>query len=203
MRNIATELQEVRFILLNKDESPFTDKEYNLLEDLVDDVPYEKISKGDAGDVHKIQVGRFIRDEKIPVDLHESAIELKKIINSPEKQKFYKNITGFSNVCIRRAQANILNKGDYVGVHIDGEGDAKKYKGTHKDYHYAVIIHFKKNYEGGDSVIHYGDKRVSMELPSYSMNIICGDLPHEIEVIKKGSRKTLVYFLSDNFGQSR
>ena len=62
---------------------------------------------------------------------------------------------------------------DYVGIHIDGEG-SEKYKGTHKDYKYAIVLHFGLTYEGGDTVIYPSEKRKALRLPEYSVLIITG-----------------------------
>ncbi|MGJ3499910.1 putative iron-regulated protein (plasmid) [Piscirickettsia salmonis] len=189
-------------ILMNKRNSPFLLSDFMAIDELIDSVGLEGVVAGDAGDEHKLTVARFRRDIDLPVDLDPSSKDLMKIINSDKMQKFYRELTGFNGVCIRRAQANILRKGDYVGIHIDGVGDPK-YQGSHIDYKYAVVLHFGLDYTGGDTVIYPKSGAKNIRLPEYSMFIITGALPHEVEVVESGIRKTLVYFLSDNFGQSK
>lgn len=181
---------------------PFTRDDLQRIEQLVDDIEYETVDAGDAGDTHKLKVGRFRRDIEVPIDLNPLSANLMAMINSDLLKTFYRQLTHFDNVCIRRAQANHLEKNDFVGLHIDGEGDPQ-YKGTHKDYKYAVVLHFGLGYEGGDTILYSPQGTRRMRLPEYSMLIITGALPHEVEKVESGVRKTLVYFLSDNFGASK
>lgn len=200
--DVYTDIQLNQYVLFPEDQAPLSLKEFKLVASLLDEIDYEVVRAGDAGDEHALQVGRFRRDIERPVDLHPSSEALCEIIDSPKMQKFYQQVTGFEQVCIRRAQANILESGSYVGLHIDGVGDPK-YKGTHADYKYAVVLHFDSIYEGGDTVLHTHTGKLLLKLPNYSMLIITGALPHEVKLVTSGQRRTLVYFLSDNFGLSK
>lgn len=195
-------IKKKEFTLFSSENSPFSLKNLQDIEALCAKVKYESIAQGDAGDMHQLKVGRFRRDTTSPIDTSEHCKDLMTIINSEKLKCFYKDITGLDNVCIRRAQSNILNPGNYVGLHIDGKGDPK-YNGTHIDYQYAIVLHFQLNYIGGDTLLHTHEGIERIRLPEYSMLIITGSLPHEVEAVVSGARHTLVYFLSDNFGLSR
>lgn len=202
MRKYKEDLHANDHILMHQNTSPLSLGDFMAIDELIDKVDREAVVAGDAGDEHKIEVRRFRRDVDFPVDLDPASKGLMEIINSDKMQEFYRDLTGFDNVCIRRAQANLLSEGDYVGIHIDGEGDPK-YQGTHIDYKYAVVLHFELDYKGGDTVIYPKSGVKTITLPEYSMFIITGALPHEVKTVESGVRKTLVYFLSDNFGQSK
>lgn len=201
-QELACKINENQYVLLDVDNSRLTLEEYKSLEMVINKVSYEDVLAGDAGDQHSLKVGRFRRDIEYPVDLSPLSESILKIINNQKMQNFYQEITGFDKVCIRRIQSNILNPGNYVGLHIDGVGDPK-FQGTHIDYQFAVVLHFSSEYEGGDTVLLSPSGKVQLKLPAYSMLIITGALPHEVQTVFSGQRRTLVYFLSSNFGKSK
>ena len=202
--NLHQAIEKHEYLLLEDEACPLSKTDMQEIELLAEHIDYETVDDGDAGDRHKVKVGRFRKDVELPTDLTNQSPRLMEIINSPKMQSFYRELTQFDNVCIRRSQVNILDQGDYVGLHIDGVGDPK-YKGSHIDYQYALVLHFDVTYEGGDVVVYPENKKkkVRLTLPPYCMYAIIGRLPHEVEVVTKGHRKSLVYFLSDNFGQSK
>lgn len=199
---IASKLQEDQYVMLDCKQSPLSQSEYKMAEALIDRVTYEDVCSGDAGDKHSLKVGRFRRDVEYPKNINPLSSLMMEVINSKKMQLFYQQFTGFDQVCVRRVQSNILNEGNYVGLHTDGVGDSK-YKGTHIDYKYAIVLHFSSCYEGGDTVLYSPGGKVVVALPVYSMLIITGALPHEVRSVRQGQRRTLAYFLSDNFGQSK
>lgn len=202
--NLFEKIKQEKYLLLKSNDNPLSISDILDAKKLLCEVPYEKISVGDSStdDDHNLLVGRYRRDEKYPMDLHLVSQKLMKIINNVKMQTFYRQITQFKNVCIRRAQANILEKGGYIGLHVDGEGSSD-FKTGHKDYKYAVVVHFENNYKGGDTVILFdgGERRV--KLPDYSLFILSCDLPHKIDKVTEGTRKTIAYFISDSFGLSQ
>jgi predicted 2-oxoglutarate/Fe(II)-dependent dioxygenase YbiX len=197
------EIKQKGHILLVGDKCPLTINEFKEIEKITSCIKYERISKGDAGDSHRLQVARFRLDIDEPEDLSPLSTNLMDILNSEKMKLFYRSVTNFDTTCIRRAQSHILGKGDYVGIHIDGEGNSEKYPGSHLDYKYAIVLHFRLTYEGGDTVLYPTGNKKQIALPEYSMLIIPGSLPHEVLPIKEGERKSLAYFLSDNFGPSK
>lgn len=195
-------IEKNNYLILDLKKTPLSKHDFFDVKNLISQLEYEEVTAGDAGDMHKLKVGRFRRDIEYPKDITPLSTDLMKIIYSDMMIDFYRKITQLENVCIRRSQANIMEHGDYVGVHIDGEGDSK-YKGTHKDYKFAVVLHFELNYTGGDTILYTDNEEVRIRLPEYSMLVITGSLPHKVDIVTSGTRVTLAYFLSDNFGLSK
>ena len=194
--NFAATLENYAAVIIQQEDLPFAPEEWVELEALCNAIPYEQVIKGDAGDKHSVYVGRFVNDVEKPEILHPSAERMLTLLSQPTLMALYSSILGPGDFCIRRCQVNVIPEGGFVGYHVDQDANP--------DYLVAVIVHFSDTYDGGEYVVHHpaqGTRSYRPKAPS--MMISRGDIPHEVGLVKRGERKTLVYFLSRNFGPTR
>lgn len=196
MRNNAKQLfEEQGTLLFNDIEFPLSTEEWQEIESVLDEAEYEHVVGGDAGEGHSVRVCRFYNDVDKPTALHSRSQEVSDIIMSPKMKNFYKQILGADELCLRRCQANLLHKGDYIGVHIDQD--------SNPDYFATIVLHFDSNYCGGEFIT-YDQKRGAHSYSPYKRAALVNDcsIPHEVAKVESGERRTLACFLSRNFSDS-
>jgi hypothetical protein len=185
-------------ILLKLGEHPLTEAELDRLDQLSDasHVPYEHVLIGDAGEDNFVDVARFMTDVEAPSVVNEEAAnEVLAILGSPKMMQFYDQVIG-TDLVIRRCQVNLLQKGGFVGFHLDTD--------SNPDYTSPIVLQFSSDYEGGNYVVHHpAHSAQEFRMPRYSMIISSCDLPHEVSEVTSGRRKSLVYFLSKHAGKNR
>jgi hypothetical protein len=185
-------------ILMKLGEHPLTEAELDRLDQLSDasNVPYEHVLIGDAGEENFVDVARFMTDVEQPLRVNEEAAdEVLAILGSPKMMQFYDEVVG-TDLVIRRCQVNLLQKGGFVGFHLDTD--------SNPDYASPVVIQFSSDYQGGDYVVHHPvHSAQEFSMPRYSMIISTCNLPHEVTEVTGGRRKSLVYFLSKHAGKNR
>ncbi|MDT8451378.1 MAG: 2OG-Fe(II) oxygenase [Gammaproteobacteria bacterium] len=193
--NTKQEFERQGSLLFNEIELPLTDAEWQRIETLLDEVEYEHIVGGDAGEGHSVRVCRFYNDVDKPVALHAHSKEISRIVMSAKMIAFYKKILGSEELCLRRCQANRLQQGDYIGMHVDQD--------SNPDYFATVVFHFDATYKGGDFITRdqqRGDHSYSPQRRAVLINDC--SIPHEVSTVESGQRKTLACFLSKNFSDS-
>ena len=193
--NARQQFEEQGTLLFNDIEFPLTSEEWQHIESLLDEVGYEHIVGGDAGEGHSVWVCRFYNDVDRPVALHARSQEVSDIVMSPKMKAFYKQIMGTDELCLRRCQANLLNEGDYIGVHVDQD--------SNPDYYATVVLHFDSDYRGGEFITR-DQQRGDHSYSPYKRAALVNDcsIPHEVTRVESGRRRTLACFMSKNFGDS-
>jgi len=68
-----------------------------------------------------------------PKALNYFSVELAVIIMSPKLLRFYKQFAGTEKLCLRRCQATLMFKGDYLGAHKDQDSSP--------DYLATIVFH--------------------------------------------------------------
>ena len=191
-------LVEYGTILLTMGEHPLDLQEFERLDQLSDisRVPYEHVLIGDAGEQNFVDVARFMTDVEEPLRVNgDSADEVMAILGSPKMQDFYDQVVA-TNLVIRRCQVNVLQKGGFVGFHLDTD--------SNPDYVSPIVLQFSSDYAGGDYVVHHPvHSAQGFRMPRYSMIVSSCNLPHEVTEVTSGRRKSLVYFLSHHAGKNR
>jgi hypothetical protein len=193
---LAVEFQRNGAVLINPNELPLVDRDWQQLESILGSMEYEKVVGGDTGDAHSVWVGRFVNDVNEPVHLHPLTEKVLNILMNPAMDAFFSRITGESPLCVRRCQANRLMQGDFIGYHIDQD--------TTPDYKATAIFQLSGDYQGGEFIVHHpqvGDTAV--DFPRYSVLMNRGDIPHQVKPVQKGMRSTLACFFSTNFGPTQ
>ena len=119
-----------------------------------------------------------------------------KIKNYIKLFKSILNINDKTKIFLRRVQFNQIRKGCFVGYHLDND--------SNPDYIAAVAIQFGKNYSGGKFRVHQNKKKYIDYAPLQKSVIISNcAYPHEVTKVTKGNRKSLVFFISKNFGKNK
>ena len=193
--NIKQQFNEQGTLLFNDIEFPLASAEWQQIEELLDDVEYEHIVGGDAGEGHSVWVCRFYNDVDRPVALHPRSQEISDIVMSAKMKAFYKQLLGTDDLCLRRCQANLLQQGDYIGVHVDQD--------SNPDYFATVVLHFDTKYRGGEFITR-DQQRGDHSYNPYKRAVLVNDcsIPHEVSMVESGERKTLACFISKNFADS-
>ena len=193
--NASQQFDEQGTLMFKEAELPLSNEEWQQIENLLDEVEYEHIVGGDAGEGHSVWVCRFYNDIDKPTALHERSEEISNIIMSAKMKAFYKQIIGADELCLRRCQANLLHKNDYIGTHVDQD--------SNPDYFATVVLHFGSDYRGGEFVTRdqqRGDHSYKPEKRAILVNDC--SIPHEVLTIESGERKTLACFMSKSFTDS-
>ena len=193
--NNKQQFEEHGALLFNDIEFPLASAEWQQIESLLEDVEYEHIVGGDAGEGHSVWVCRFYNDVEKPVALHARSKEISDIMMSGKMKSFYQKILGVDDLCLRRCQANLLHEGDYIGVHVDQD--------SNPDYFVTVVLHFGSEYCGGEFITR-DQERGDHSYKPYQRAALVNDcsIPHEVTKVESGKRKTLACFMSKNFENS-
>ena len=194
--SIEKSFEDQGALLFAQEEVPMQEQEWQQLEKILDEVEYEHVVGGDAGEGHSVRVCRFYNDVDRPLALHDRSLDISNIVMSQKMRAFYKQFTGTDNLCLRRCQANLLYKGDYIGLHKDQDSSPC--------YFATVVFHFGSQCSGGDFIsydVKRGDKNYHPQQRSVLVNNC--SIPHEVSKVLQGERKTLACFLSKDFGPSK
>lgn len=183
-------------LIFGSGEVPLGAEQWAQLETIARQVDYEHIIGGDAGEGHSVYVSRFVNDVVEPVDLQPQANTIKNIVMNDDMQLFYKSFLGGEALCLRRCQANLLKKSDYIGKHIDQH--------SNPDYIASVVFHFDSDYQGGDFISQPDSVNETTFHPKpHSVVVNNGHCWHEVEAVVSGERRTLACFFSNQFGRSQ
>ena len=177
--------------MFDLENSFFNNEDFLKVEKIINQLPYEFVSVGDAGEDNSVEVGRLMTDVENPEVVNKSISETAlNILNKSEHINFYKTILNKEVLYLRRAQVNKMHKNSFVGYHLDVD--------SNPDYLAAVVIQYGKNFSGGDYVV-YQDKHDKIGLsysPKYQSMIISNcNYPHEVTKVLNGTRTSLVFFL--------
>jgi|TARA_B110000046_G_C12895815_1_gene356381 hypothetical protein len=175
--------------------NPLSEKDFKNLFEYCEKVDKEFIEVGDAGESNNLMVGRFMTDKIKPEIVKNPYSE--KVINILQNNDFKKTIKNTLNLTkdfyLRRIQYNQINKGNFVGYHLD--------KDSNPDYLAACVIQLGDNFKGGIYRVFQPDKSYNDFIPTKASLIISNcNYPHEVTKVEEGKRKSLVFFISYNSG---
>ena len=194
--DFANELNDKGTVLIPAAKGFLSEQELMRLETLADSLPTEHVQLGDADEPNLLYVGRFMTDVNHSQIVNEDiSTEALLILASKEKMDLYCQLLGKSELFLRRMQYNIMERGSFIGLHLDVD--------SNPDYLVAVVIQFGDEYEGGEFVLHKHGKKSTYKSEKYDVIISDCLIPHEVKKIKAGHRKSLVFFLSENSGANR
>lgn len=185
-------------IPFNEKISPFTDEDFQNLFEYCEKVEKEFIEVGDAGEDNNLMVGRFMTDKAKPeVVENPYSQKLLKILRKNNLIDLVKKILNISNeIHLRRVQFNQINKGNFVGYHLDTD--------SNPDYLAACVLQLGDNFEGGIYRVFQEDKSYNDFNPTKGSLIISNcNYPHEVTKVTSGERKSLVFFISNHFGDNK
>lgn len=185
-------------LLLDPSEFIFDGKEWEQIEHLAlpEQIPYEHVLIGDAGEPNQVDVARIMTDTDAPkVVNHESSKQLYSLLAQPKVINYFKQLLAKEKLYLRRAQINLMHTKAFIGYHLDTD--------SNPDYLISVVLQLGQTFEGGDFVV-YRDGKKNRYIPYYHSVIVsyC-QYPHEVETVTKGKRQSLVFFLSEYDGANR
>lgn len=197
LNNLKSNYHNFGTVLIEPNEivNPISKSELKILEHSCKNVQKEFIEIGDAGEKNYLYVGRFMTDVKKPIIVKNPySKNVLKIINSKKYLDLFKKILGIkinSKIYIRRVQFNQIDKGNFVGYHLDTD--------SNPDYIAAIVIQLGKKYTGGKYRVYQKNKKYIDYTPTYKSIIISNcNYPHEVTKVKSGNRQSLVFFISNH-----
>ncbi len=187
------DLQQQATLLFAENEIPLLKHEWQQLAELLAQSDYEHIIGGDAGESHSVWVSRYFNDVDSPEALSALSAKIEAIVMSQKMRRFYQQFTGTENLCLRRCQANRLQKGDYIGEHKDQDSSP--------DYFATIVFHFSEKYSGGYfQTSDPAGAELQRYKPQANMALVNNcSVPHQITAVEAGERLTLACFLSPSF----
>ncbi len=199
--NNRYDLEQQATLLFDEAEIPLNSDEWQQLGQLLANSIYEHIIGGDANESHSVWVSRYFNDVKSPKALNALSDDVASIVMSPKMRHFYRQFTGTDKLCLRRCQANRLQKGDYIGLHKDQDSSS--------DYFATVVFHFDNKYSGGyfrtaDSTHALHSHEQKKYKPQGRMALVNNcSIPHQVTKVESGVRLTLACFLSTSFAANQ
>lgn len=182
-----------------KNKTPFNTLELNKLSDYCKKVDKEFIEIGDAGEKNHLLVGRFMTDVKKPeVVKNRFSKKLLKILSQKKVIKFIKEIIKENKkIYLRRVQFNQIDKNCFVGYHLD--------KDSNPDYVAACVLQLGSKFSGGKYRVYKPKTKKHFDYSPVYGSLLVSDCnyPHEVTKVKKGKRKSLVFFISFSKGRNK
>ena len=197
---LKKEYQEKGTVLFDLKSSFFRNIDFETLKDASENIPYETVHIGDAGEENKVEVGRFMTDvDKPEVVNNQYSKKVLNILNDINYKKIFGEIISYEKeLYVRRVQVNKMYKNSFIGYHLDVD--------SNPDYLAAVVIQIGAEFEGGDYVVYTSkeDKNPNVFKPFYESMIISNCLrPHEVTKVVSGERISLVFFLCSHDGNNK
>ncbi len=189
--NNIYDLEQQATLQFDEDTVPLSREEWRQLAELLANSKYDHIIGGDANESHSVWVSRYFNDVASPQALNEFSEDIKAIVMSPKMRDFYQQFTGTDNLCLRRCQANMMHKGDYIGVHKDQDSSP--------DYYATVIFHFSDDYSGGYFQTSEEGSERQYKPGTHTVVVNNCSIPHQVTAVENGERLTLACFLSTSF----
>ncbi|MCX4967273.1 2OG-Fe(II) oxygenase [Streptomyces sp. NBC_00654] len=187
-------IQDSVLMIDGPDGGPYSAEEIDRLVGLCEKLPRDV----GIGDNNSVEVGRIVVDSfdiavsesrSVPHEVAAPHIAEKilEIIAKSEAMAYWGELCGHK-VSVRRAQANYMQQGQYIGRHTDSE--------SNPEYCANVVIGLSDDYTGGEFVAHM-DNEQSRRFILRRGSILVGtnDLLHEVSEVSSGVRGSLVMFL--------
>jgi hypothetical protein len=173
--------------------NPLDNKNFEKLVEYCEKVEKEFIKVGDAGEINNLMVGRFMTDKLKPeIVKNPYSKNVIKILQNDEFKEIIKNTLNLKeDFYLRRIQYNQINKGNFVGYHLDTD--------SNPDYLAACVIQLGDNFKGGIYRVFQPDASYNDFIPTKGSFIISNcNYPHEVTRVEEGERKSLVFFISSH-----
>lgn len=186
------DLEQQATLLFEEGDIPLTKQEWQQLAELLANSEYEHIIGGDAHESHSVWVSRYFNDVKAPEALNDLSRDIEAIVMSPRMRTFYQQFTGTDKLCLRRCQANRLQKDDYIGEHKDQDSSP--------DYLATIVFHFSDDYTGGYfQTSSVANTQLNYKPGAHMALVNNCSVRHQVTKVESGERLTLACFLSTSF----
>ena len=197
---LKKEYDEKGTVLFDLKDSFFQSIDFETLKEASENITYETVHIGDAGEKNKVEVGRFMTDVDKPEIINNGySKKVLNILNNTNYKKIFGEIISYKKeLYVRRVQVNKMRTDSFIGYHLDVD--------SNPDYLAAVVIQIGAEFNGGDYVVYTNkeDKNPHVFKPFYQSMIISNCLrPHEVTKIVSGERISLVFFLCSHDGKNK
>ena len=197
---LKKEYDEKGTVLFDLKDSFFQSIDFETLKEASENITYETVHIGDAGEKNKVEVGRFMTDVDKPEIINNGySKKVLNILNNTNYKKIFGEIISYKKeLYVRRVQVNKMHRDSFIGYHLDVD--------SNPDYLAAVVIQIGEEFNGGDYVVYTKkeDKNPNVFKPFYQSMIISNCLrPHEVTKIVSGERISLVFFLCSHDGKNK
>ena len=181
-----------------------TKKEVDFIEVALKKFPLEDITIGDAGEINNCKVGRLVEDHPQTKPQHvnkQFSSPILKLFQTDAAKEFFKRFLDKEDPqIIRRCQFNLLNKGAFVGRHLDID--------SNPDYQIASVLQLGSEFTGGEFVVYPTKESNITEAqiikPQYgSITISFCKVEHEVKPVESGLRTSFVTFISNDSGKNK
>jgi len=194
--SVEYDLEQQATLVFEEQEIPLSRQEWLQLSELLASSQYQHIIGGDANESHSVWVSRYFNDIESPQALSSLSADIEAIVMSAKMRNFYQRFTGTNKLCLRRCQANRLQKGDYIGVHKDQDSSP--------DYLATIVFHFSEEYTGGYfQTADTGEQPQNYKPQPHMALVNSCSIPHQVTKVESGERLTLACFLSTSFAENR
>jgi len=178
-------LKQNGFLLFSKDETPFTEEEWEQLIDAFspDKKPYveRRISTTGKSAFATVYHAK-LQEEDYRCDI------IEKVIGGPKFTNFLRHICAGRHVEASRVQSHIYPETGYIAKHIDAELESY--------FICSCVITLNDGYEGGEFVLyHPNGTTMSLKLPKHALLITPSWYSHEVKPVTKGTRHTMLAFI--------
>lgn len=135
-------------VLFDLKNSFFQNIDFETLKQASENISYETVHIGDAGEKNKVEVGRFMTDvEKPEIVSNEYSQKVLNILNNTNYKKIFGEIISYEKeLYVRRVQVNKMHKDSFIGYHLDVD--------SNPDYLAAAVVQIGAEFEGGDYVVY-------------------------------------------------
>jgi hypothetical protein len=196
---ILSALKKNGVVVIDDSRQLFSSEEWEEIERLVfsEDMPYETVHIGDAGEPNCVEVGRLMVDVDYPRVMNEVVSRrVLDILGSDRRMTMLNQLTGHDDLHIRRAQVNLMHAGSFIGLHVDQD--------SNPDYEVAVVLQLGREFAGGEFVVHppEGDRQV-IQSAFRSVTVARCDFAHEVKQVTDGVRASLVFFVAHHSDKNR
>ncbi len=182
-------------VLISGAKSFIDPNDFKEIQSLLNKLPKEYVSIGDAGEKNSVTVSRIMTDSNKPKIVNSKISGKILAILNDNYLKDFRYILGENKVFIRRAQLNIMKKNSFVGYHLDTD--------SNPDYLYAVVLQLGTKFEGGEYRVHKNNKFKDFTPDNKSIIISNCKLPHEVRKVQSGKRSSFVFFLSSHMNKNK
>ena len=160
--------------------------------------PYEFAESGDVDEPARAAVARFLVDGatagSIPTTTELAATpRVLESVAHPVVLESLAVVLGEPAVCLRRCQSHVLEEGGFIGRHADVD--------SNPDYRASLVIGLDDRFEGGELRIEARDGTHAVRLGRGTAVLMATDLPHEVERVSRGRRRSLACFFASSAGR--
>lgn len=157
--------------------------------------PYDFAESGDVDEPARTAVARFLIDGATagsiptPTDLV-AAPEVLGSMSHPVLLESIGAVVGERGMVLRRCQSHVMEPGGFIGRHADVD--------SNPGYRASLVVGLGDAFEGGALRIEARGETFTVALRRATAVVMATDLPHEVERVSRGRRRSLACFFASS-----